>query len=529
LGTPLALMICCVGIAGLCFLNRDKSAQTSPALWLPVIWLGIVGSRPFSSWFGIGGLGGNLDATLDGNPFDAAIYMTLMAIGVMVLFHRKKKTSALIGVSSPIVFYFAYCLLSVAWSPFHGPALKRWIKALGDLVMVFVVLTDGQPITALRRLYSRIGFILFPFSIVLIRYSPLGRAYTIDGGFENTGVTTNKNTLGLIVFLVMLGVLWNMRALLADKQVPSRGRRLVAQGILLVFGAALLQMAHCATAVVCFLLGGGLMLATTLRAIKKRPGRVLALCVLVVLSGGIAMLFGGQTVISNALGRGEGLSGRTYIWSAAIHAADNPVIGTGFESFWNANALAVNQSLHRAGFLDMSNLVSAHDGYLETYLDLGWIGVCLIASILISGYRSASNAFRRDPDLAGMLLAYVATGTFYNITEAGFRMLTASWIFLLLGVVGASGVAAGLFADPKLRTLSPLRATVSGNAAGPDIRRQTDPVYAANRIGSNIENSGPPLSPLRLWDAASRLATVGSDFSLSGGAACSAQRLPDKK
>ena len=153
MGAPLAFLICSIGIAGLFFLNRDKSIRNSAALWLPTIWLGIVGSRPVSAWLGTGGgAGGSLNATLDGSPTDAAIFGILTALGVLVLFHRKKKTGTLLALSAPIIVFFIYCLISVTWSPFHGPAFKRWIKAVGDLVMVLIILTDGEPIAALRRI-----------------------------------------------------------------------------------------------------------------------------------------------------------------------------------------------------------------------------------------------------------------------------------------------------------------------------------------------------------------------------------------
>jgi exopolysaccharide production protein ExoQ len=448
MGAPLALLICSLGVAGLFFLDRDKSTRNSKALWLPVIWLWIVGSRPVSQWLGVGGSGdGNLAGTLDGSPLDAAIFAALLVVGVVVLLHRTRRTSSLLAANVLISAYFLYCLLSVTWSPFHGPAFKRWTKAIADLVMVLIVVTDAQPVAALRRLYSRLGFILFPFSIVLIRYTDLGRGFDPDGNPMNTGVTTNKNSLGLIAFVISLGALWNLRALLKDKEAPNRGRHLIAQWTLLAFGALLLEMAHSATSVTCFILGGGFMLATGLRSFRNRPGRVRALCLAIVLAGGLGMLFGGGSAFSSALGRGNGLSGRTYIWAATIATADNPIIGTGFESFWNANALKVNQILRQDGFLDMSDLVSAHDGYLEVYLDLGWVGVCLIVLILVSGYRHGGKAFQRDPELGSLMLAYVTTVTFYNITEAGFRLMSPSWIFLLLGIVGASGVAAGLFGD----------------------------------------------------------------------------------
>jgi exopolysaccharide production protein ExoQ len=439
----IALLIYSTGIAGLFFLSRDKSVRNSKALWLPVIWLWIAGSRSVSAWLGTGGTsGGTLASTLDGSPLDAAVFGVLVLAGIAVLLNRKSKTSALLSVSGPIVIYFLYCLISVSWSPIPGPAFKRWIKAIGDLVMVLIVVTDGKPIVAVRRLFSRVGFILLPASVFLIRYTDMGRGYTPDGAPENTGVTTNKNYLGLIVFIISLGALWNVRSLLVDKEAPNRTRRLVAQLTLLTFGIVLLQMAHCATAVSCFVLGSGLMLLTTRPAIRIRPGRVYALCLGIVLAGALAMFFGGASAFSNALGRGDGLSGRTEIWEASIAAAGNPIIGTGFESFWNVNVNKVARGLQ--GYWEIHNLVSAHNGYIEVYLDLGWVGVCLIVLILISGYRRAGEAFRRDPEFGSLMLAFMATSTFYSMTEAGFRMLGPSWIFLLLAVVSSTAVAFGL-------------------------------------------------------------------------------------
>ena len=175
MGSPLAFLICSVGILGLFYLDRDKSVRCSAALWLPVIWLWIAGSRSVSSWLGIGGSSpSNLAATLDGSPLDAAVYEALIVAGIIVLFQRRRKTNALLKASAPILIFFLYCLMSTAWSPFHEPAFKRWIKAIGDLVMVLVLVTDIHPIAALGRLFSRLGFILFPASILLIRYTDIG-------------------------------------------------------------------------------------------------------------------------------------------------------------------------------------------------------------------------------------------------------------------------------------------------------------------------------------------------------------------
>ena len=251
----IALFICIVGIAGLFFLDRDTSVRNSKALWLPVIWLWIIGSRPVSVWFGIAP-SANVDVQLHGSSVDRFIFSVLLAAGIVVLIRRSSRTSAFLRASWPILVYFAFCLLSVLWSDFPFIAFKRWTKAIGDLVMVLIVVTDAEPAAALRRFLSRTGFVLLPPSILLIEYFPaLGRAPFSDGRLMNTGVTMHKNTLGVITLVLSLGALWRVLTLLQARGLPNRGRRLLAQGTLLAFGVAVLVMAHSATSGACFALG----------------------------------------------------------------------------------------------------------------------------------------------------------------------------------------------------------------------------------------------------------------------------------
>jgi exopolysaccharide production protein ExoQ len=437
----LAFLICAIGIAGLFFLDYDKSVRSSMGLWLAVIWLSINGSRPISVWLGqtAPSSGDALAATLDGSPVDAAIFELLIVAGIIVLFRRKQKTSRFLKASSPVLIYYLYCLTSTAWSPFPESSFKRWIKCVGDLVMVLIVVTDAHPTTALRKLYSRVGFILLPLSVVLIKCTNLGVSYDEDGP-HFTGVTTNKNLLGMTLYVVLIGVAWNVRALLRDKHASNRARRLTAQLSLLVMGIVLLQWAHSATSVFCFILGSGLLLASGLSIFRRHPARIHALCIGVLLLGAVAMMSGGGGVTS-AMGRSSDFSGRTEIWAAAIASADSPLFGTGFESFWNKNSRKVVSILWN--YSGISGLNSAHDGYLQIYLDLGWIGVCLLLIILVSGYLRAVEAFNRDRELGRLFLACIITSAFYNITEAGFRILAPSWFSFLLAVVGATSVTSG--------------------------------------------------------------------------------------
>lgn len=447
MGFAAAFLVFSIGVGGLFYLDRDKADTNSKAVWLAVIWIWIIGSRPVSSWLQIfmgGGPSGPaaLDAQLDGNPADAIVFFTLLVSGIAVLARRKTRATALFKASVPLVIYFSYTLASVLWSPFPEVAFKRWTKDLGELVMVLIVVTEMDPVAALRSLFSRVGFVLLPFSIMLMRYSELGRGYDPDGVPMNTGVTTNKNSLGLITFVVALGALWSFLHVLRDKDHPNRKRHLIARGTLLLFGLAVLYMAHSATSIACFCLGTLLILATHLPFIRRRPARVHGLVLGILLGGACVILFGGEAAVVGALGRDTTLTGRTEIWAAVIPMCPNRFLGAGFESFWNGYGHNVaGLSKYQRG------INSAHDGYIDVYLNLGWIGVSLIGVILVGGYRRACTAFRRNPEIGSLMLAYVATAAIYSITEAGFRILTPTWISLLLATVAANGYASGLVRD----------------------------------------------------------------------------------
>ncbi len=444
----IAALLYAIGICGLFYLDRDKTARPSKALWLAVVWLGINGSRSVSAWLGLGP-GPEIPGQLPPESrLDQAIAGSLMLAGFVVLLRRRKDAVAVLKASWPIVLYFAFALISLSWSDYPAWGLKRWVRALGDVIMVLVVATDAQPAAALRRLFSRLGFVVLPVSILLIKYYPyLGRGFDEwGGGVVNTGVTTNKNSLGVLAYVVTLGALWQVLSLLRDKNLPNRRRHLLAQGTLLAFGVDVLFTAHSATSGASFLLGAGLMLVLALQFFRARPRAVHALVLTLLLVGGLAMLLGGEADVTRALGRKPDLTGRTEIWRMLIPMCPNSIGGAGFETFWCGPRVAKFYAMH--GGISMTN--EAHNGYVEMYLNLGWIGVGLIALILVQGYRRAVHAFRRDPALGALLVAYVVSAVTYNIGEAGFRMLGPAWFFLLLAIVAANRAInfAGTASDP---------------------------------------------------------------------------------
>jgi O-antigen ligase len=442
----LATLITACGIIGLFYLNRDAKARNSKALWVPVIYLWIVGSRPVSAWLGITPADG-INPQLDGSPLDAAILGVLLVVAITVLVQRRKRALPYITGSGPILIYFIYCLISVAWSYHPDVAFKRWIKSLADPAMCLIIVTDPQPSAALKRLISRVGFLLLPVSVLLIKYyDNLGRGYTPTGQPMNTGVTTFKNELGVTVLVISLYTFWHVITLLRTRNQPNHGRQLLAQGMLLAFGFLLFAMADSQTSIASFILGCGLIVATGLRSMRVRRARVHALCLLIILTGGLTLFFGSGSGVVQAMGRESTFSGRRDIWAALLDAAPNGIVGAGFESFWiSPNVLKFQRTLAAEDWWHPEGLNEAHNGYLEVYLNLGLVGVGLLLWILINSYRRALVAYRCNHLLGGLMLAYIIPSVFYSVTEAGFRMLSLAWIVLLLARFSASGIAAGIF------------------------------------------------------------------------------------
>ena len=178
------------------------------------------------------------------------------------------------------------------------------------------------------------------------------------------------------------------------------------------------------------------MLATRPQFMRRSGYAVHLLVLSIALAASSVILLGGRANVAHALGRSENLA-RMDIWEAIIPMASNPVVGTGFENFWlGARVNSLAQQFPNLG------LNEAHDGYIEVYLQLGWVGLGLIGLIWIRGYRCAVKAFRQDPELGGLLLAYILAAATYNVTEAGFRMLHPMWFFLLFAVLEASSITA---------------------------------------------------------------------------------------
>jgi exopolysaccharide production protein ExoQ len=445
--SQIATLIFIVAIAGLFYLCRDPEAKTSKALWLSVVWLWIAGSRPISQWQTLGAAS-SADQLLDGSPLDRNVFVLLLALGIVVLFLRGAAVLNLLRVNAPLVLFLLYCAASVFWSDYPDVAAKRWIKSLGDYVMIMIILTDADRIVAIKRVLVRVSFLLLPVSILLIKYYPaLGRTYDTqwDGTVFYTGVATNKNMLGMTCLIFGLGLVW---LFLQEFRGAKKRGKLLAYGAVIAVDLYLLKTANSMTSLSCFGLGSALIVATSLPKMARRRGMVHAIVLLSVAFCFCVLFLDFGSFILVALGRNPTLTGRTDLWDALRGMAVSPLLGAGFESFWLGDRLQKLWSI----FWWHPN--ESHNGYLEVYLNLGWAGLVLLGGLMVTGYRNIIKQLGEGSKTAPLWLAFFFVGVAYNFTEAAIRTVSPVWIFLIMAIITIPKPAVPLDVPERLPRLT---------------------------------------------------------------------------
>jgi exopolysaccharide production protein ExoQ len=474
--------------------------MTSAGLWIPLLWLIIIGSRPVSVWMTGGIRYGNPDEYLEGSPLDASIFLALIVSGTLVLQTRKMRWSDIVSSNKYLFVFFMYCLLSIIWSDFPLVSFKRWIKDFGNIIMALIVLTEENPSDAIRAIFARCTYLAIPLSILFIKYLPdLGRYYHSDWTVAYSGVAGEKNALGALGLICGLFLVWDFlhqrdkenrhkpespepKALLSrqslsrsaqasyiatvsslrhsspvkydftrsttiSKKDRAEGSQimnrvdLATRITLLIMVGWVIDTANSSNALICLVLGVALMLAIRRSdANKKVFIRKLGtyIIILAIFSFLLSLIPGVLELFLESRGKDATFTGRTEVWADVLSIPNNILIGSGYQSFWLGPEIArlwIKYPFHPN---------QAHNGYIETYLNGGSIGLVLLLAMLFS---AASKIKRKllshDPDRF-ILASFFFVGVIYNWSEAMFDKLSPIWLVILLAVLSYPREGLGL-------------------------------------------------------------------------------------
>ena len=412
--------------------RRDKQERpdVTGALWIPLIWFLIICSRQVSEWLNTFGLHVGAITLEEGSPLDACIYFTLIAAGAHVLSKRHVQLSEIIRQNQWLTIFFVYCFLAIFWSDFPFVSFKRWIKVLGHPIMALIVLTEPDPLEALTRLMKRCAYVIVPVSILFIKYYPqLGRGFDQwSGSAVNTGITTNKNALGGDCLILGFFFFWYLlQTWSRERGKPRRNELLLTGGFLLAIWW-LLSMAQSSTSQVCLVLGMLVMVLLGVKNVRKSATFYVVIGAFVIAVAEQTFCISGYLL--SFLHRDPTLTERTLLWSDLLKMKTNPIFGVGFESFWLGERL---QKLWATYPSLQPN--EAHNGYLETYLNLGVIGLGILIGLIIATYRKARLELFRNVQFGRLRLGVLAAVVVHDWTEVSFKGPNALWlVFYIIAI-----------------------------------------------------------------------------------------------
>jgi len=432
----IALFICTLVILILLYLDGKWNENLTFALWIPLIWIGISGSRSLSLFFGSSSYGGIApEDYLEGSPTDRIIFTALIIMGLAVLIKRNINVANVFNKNKWLSLLVIYCGISILWSDFPYVSFKRYTKSIGNVIMILVVVTDKYSDQVIKTILRRLAYILIPLSYVFIKYFPkIGRNYhRYSGELSITGVTTNKNGLGVLCMILGLYFTWNLFLNKDNKlnnQINDGKLPKILNIIFTVFIIDLLLKSNSATSIYCYLLGLLFMFYykyfDNLNPINNLfmtifPYVFFVVTPLLVIAKNIF-----HDVVSIS-GHSETFWGRVSFWPELTGISDGSVlVGTGYDSFWLGNKMQILWERY------WWHPTQAHNGYVDTYLELGIIGVIIFFVFIVRSYKDIVLISNKNDSFWLFKIAVFNVTLVYNITESAFKGISLIWIVFLL-------------------------------------------------------------------------------------------------
>jgi O-antigen ligase len=122
------------------------------------------------------------------------------------------------------------------------------------------------------------------------------------------------------------------------------------------------------------------------------------------------------------------LTTRTDVWPLLLAHQENPLVGAGFNSFWAGERLVQL-------FRSFGGIMQAHNGYLETYLNGGLVGVGLLVILLFSAYRKIRKQLVLGASEGSIRFVILLSAVIYNNSEASFNKVGVLWVVTLFAIM----------------------------------------------------------------------------------------------
>ncbi|MEW6182312.1 MAG: O-antigen ligase family protein [Bacillota bacterium] len=300
---------------------------------------------------------------------------------VLLSLHRRKALS----VIAQNKFFWLFVLLAVvssSWSIMPYQSLTLSLALLLTALFGLYLAVRYSVAEQLRLLIAALGIAAL-LSFLLVVIFPL---YGISGPPHEgcwRGIYIHKNVLGRYIFMGCLALVVSIKSGLYCGKTAY-----FALGFMLLIGifsgSRLAEVAFMAA-----------LLLQPLHQLLQKGFRFLRKTVitgiLLVCAGTVFLFIFKFGTLTSLLGRDITLTGRTGIWAEAIKLTVNHSwIGHGFGGFWpyfddSSKLLFLGSKI---------NAINGHNGFLDIWIDLGFLGLIIFLVVLILAFNRAIERFR---------------------------------------------------------------------------------------------------------------------------------------
>ncbi|MER8428863.1 O-antigen ligase family protein [Mesorhizobium caraganae] len=289
----------------------------------------------------------------------------------------RRFTRDLSGIWLPLVFV-TYICLSVFWSQAAGTSARAGLQYFSHILCAYVAART----ISVRTLV--LGSLIGIFVVLLYSLRVGGYALdTIDGTTNFVGAFGSKNQVG---FFASLGIFFCLAFLVFYRR---NWMSFVWTAPIMLLSVYMLAIAHSATSVASLPAVIGIVALLTMSKILSRAYRRVMFVVgaVALVSGVVAALnLGLLDFVLGIFGKDSTLTGRTYLWEQGwLAAQQHPVLGYGYAAYW-IQGFADPERLWAEFYISTRTGFHFHNTYIETLVELGFIGMTILALIILRSF-----------------------------------------------------------------------------------------------------------------------------------------------
>lgn len=390
-----------------------------------ILWFQALGGNSLAST-GFGSIAGAKGA-------NTALVLIVVFLCVLALIMTKALSILHFSRKNALFVTLAlYAVSSSLWSQIPEQSLQFGIYMVLDVLLVYYIYIKFKP-SGIIRLFYGLGWIVVAssviFSVALPQYGVDHRAST-SGSWQ--GIFVFKNTCAIMATFLLSAAFY------VPVQTPRDKTFRAAFVILTLFLIAMTGARTGWIVLIALLIYVVLTKVLSYFSAGDQPAVFLLITIGVLITLVVGVIYSGQILL--LLGKDATLTGRTGIWQLVITSAmKRPLLGYGYRAFWNGlHGESVNISL-----AEQWTVPGAHNGLLESWLDIGLIGLSFVLITFVKAILNGVLCLRcSETQAVKWYVSIIVMTVIANLAEMTIMFPNyLTWMMYVLACVGLADEA----------------------------------------------------------------------------------------